>query len=92
MLGCREEKVGRGDGDARSAAMEMTMGHDKFRREPVTTKITSPLCMIYPNGEILVHFKVEMGWVHSMIIANRTDLLPPADLLSFADKDPVEVS
>ena len=92
MLGCREEEVGRRDGDAGSTAMKMTMGHDEFRGEPVTTEITGALCMVHANGEILVHFKVEMGWIHPVIIADRADLLTPADPLSFPDKNPVEVS
>jgi len=67
------------------------MSQDEISGYPVASQITRSLGMIYPNGEILVHFEMEVGGVHAMIVSYITDLLAFLDLLSLAHPDPVQV-
>ena len=71
--------------------MKVTMCHDKFRREPVATKITGSLGMIDPYGEILVHLKMQMRRIHPMVVADGADLLTSCDLLSLTNNYLVEM-
>lgn len=67
------------------------MFHDKFRREPVATKIAGSLGMIDPYGEILVHLKMQVRRIHPMVVTDGADLLSSCDLLSFTDNNFVEM-
>ncbi len=48
--------------------------------------------MVYSDGEILVHLKMEMGGIHAMVIADGANLLTSPDLLSLTHDDLVEMS
>ena len=56
---------------------------------PVTSQIAGSLGMIHPDGEILVHFKMEVGGIHAVIVSDVSDLLALLDLLALAHPDPV---
>ena len=92
MFCCGQEEVGWRDGNALASAAKVPMSHDKFRWQPVAAEITSALSMIHSDGEILVHLEMEMRRIHSVVITYRADLLPPHDLLSLANKNPIEMS
>ena len=47
--------------------------------------------MIHADGELLVDFKVQVRGVHSMVVADHSDLLSLVHLLSLADINPVEM-
>jgi hypothetical protein len=92
MFCCGQKEVGWRDGDALTTAAKVPMGHDKFRGKPIAAEITGALSMIHTDGEILVHLKVQMGRIHSVVVTYRPDLLPTHDLLALANKDPIEMS
>lgn len=91
MFCCGQEEVGWRNRDILAAAAEVAMGIDKFSWKPITAEIAGALGMIHSNGEILVHFKVKMRGIHPVVVSNGANLLPPGDLLSFTDKNFVEV-
>ena len=71
---------------------EAPMSQYEIGGYPVTSQIAGSLGMIHPDGEILVHFKVKMGWVHAVIGPYHADLLPAPDLLPLTYDDLVEMA
>ena len=92
MFGGRKEKVRRRGRDIATAAVEFAMRDDEIRGNPVTEKVTGASGMIHPDREILVHLKVKVGRVHSMIVADGAYQQPPCYLLSLPHHDSVKMS
>jgi len=92
MFGSRQEEGGLGNRDHGDATAEMAMGCDEIAWHPVTAEITRSLGVVHTDGEILVHFKVKMGWVHAVIGPYHADLLPAPDLLPLTYDDLVEMA
>lgn len=91
MFQCWKKEIGGRNGNSRATAIEVTMCHDKFRREPVTAEIAGSLGMIHSNGKILVHFKMKVGRIHPVVVADGADLLTSGDPLSFTNENIVEM-
>lgn len=70
----------------------MSVRIDEICGRPIAAKIAGSLGMVHADGEILVHFEVEMGRVHAVVIAHRADLLSSPDLLPLMHENPVEVA
>jgi len=66
--------------------------HDEIGGHPVASKISGSLRMVHSDREILVNLEMEVRGVHSMVVADRADLLTPSYLLPFVNHDPVEMT
>jgi len=74
------------------AAVEFPMLHDEIRGYPVTDEVACASGMIHPDREILVHLEVKVRGVHSVVVTDGADLLPPFDLTSFLHNNPIEMT
>ena len=92
MFGGRQKEVSGRSRDISPAAVKFAMVHDEIRGNPVTEKVTGASGMIHPDREILVHLKVKVGRVHSMIVADGAYQQPPCYLLSLPHHDSVKMS
>lgn len=55
-------------------------------------QIGGHVAALHADGNVVPHFKMEVGGIHSEIGANCADLLPPLDDLAGLDHDLVEVA
>ena len=92
VFGSRQQKVCRRGRNIMPTAMEFAVLHDEISGDPVADQVTGSPCMIHPDAQILVHLKVKVRGVHSVVISDRADLLISCYLLSFPHHDPVEMS
>ena len=92
ILGCWQKEAGWGDGNDGHAAAEMTMGKDEVGWNPVAPEITGALGMVNTDGEILVHFKMQVWRIHAVVCPDCSDLLTSAHLFSFTHDDPIEMA
>ena len=83
--------MGVGRRDIPSASGQMPAGHDEIRGHPIGAEVPCAGGVVDPDAKVLVHLEMKMGWIHAVVVPDRTHLLPPGDLLSFADSDPVQM-
>ena len=64
---------------------------DKLARAIVVGEVFGECRAIDADEEVFTNFIVQVGGIHATVRPDRSDLLPPRDLLTFANHDLVEV-
>lgn len=92
VLPCRQLEMRGGCRHTTTSPVKFAAICDEFRGNPITDKVTCSRRVIDPDCQVLVHFEMKVRGVHPMIIAYRSNPLPPLYLLALPDKDPVQMT
>ncbi len=78
-------------GNIAPSSVEVSVIHDKVGWNPITSEITRACGMVHTDGEILVHFKMEMRRIHPVVITDCAELLASLELLAFPYSDSIQM-